>query len=215
MKKVLFSIITFCVLTCSTTTFAQNFIGLNADNFSNATENSFASNFDMKKKRRGSSPRQSAGAALFLALDGQASSFYGINYNFAFPLKELDNGGFYIAANPTLGGAIEANSQTGGGFVLGVDLPIMAEMHFGDEDAFGGIFGLGLCYSFINSSNQAIPHKALGPVAAAAVRFNVAQRTYIVKASYTLNLTKKTVQISSNEDYSTGNIIGLSVCTGL
>jgi hypothetical protein len=60
-----------------------------------------------------------------------------------------------------------------------------------------------------------IPHKALGPVAAAAVRFNVAQRTYIVKASYTLNLTKKAVAISSNEEYSTGNIIGLSVCTTL
>jgi hypothetical protein len=86
-----------------------------------------------------------------------------------------------------------------------VDLPLLAELHFGEADAFGGLVGLGFAYSYMNSSEVDIAHKALGPVASAGLRIPIAGKVYLVRASYQLNLTKKTVGT-----YTTGNVLGLT-----
>jgi hypothetical protein len=209
MRKIIFFFAIGFFLSNLTAISAQNYFANNSDNIRTSVDGASANFFQFKKKRRsGPEPRQALGGVLFAALDGQATYFYGFTYNFAYPINEK----LYIAANPSLGGVLEANSQSGGGFIFGFDLPVMAELHFGEQDAFGGILGLGFAYNFINSSNQEIPHKAIGPVAEAGIRFQISDRTYLVKASFQLNLTKKTFGITPN-DYTTGNVLGITVAT--
>jgi hypothetical protein len=162
-----------------------------------------------KKKWQDADIRQSLHGCLFYALDGQGTGFYGVKYNFAFPIKSFETSGFYIAANPSVGGAASVNSQSGGGFEFGVDLPLMLEYHLGDPEAFGGVFGAGFGYNFINSSYASIPHKAIGPAFEAGLSVPIAGRVYSLRGTFMLNLSKKTVGTSSDA-YTTGNVIGIS-----
>jgi hypothetical protein len=213
MRKLFFALVACLFLSPSTTTFAQNYLAFNSENVRTSVDGAASDYFSLKKKRGNSvEMRQSVGGVLFAALDGEATFFYGLNYSFAYPLKEIGNGGLYLAVNPSVGGAIEGNSRDGGGFIFGYDLPIMAELHFGEPDEFGAILGLGVAYNFINSSNQEIAHKAFGPVAEAGLRFNISDRTYIVKATFQLNLSKNTIGVAPNS-YTTGNVVGITVGT--
>jgi hypothetical protein len=213
MRKLFFVLEICFFMRPSTTAFAQNYLAFNSENVRTSVDGAASDYFSLKKKRGNSVEiRQSGGGVLFAALDGESTYFYGFNYSFAYPLKEIGNGGLYIAVNPSIGGVIEANSRDGGGFIFGYDIPVMAEMHFGEPDAFGAILGLGVAYNFINSSNQAIPHKAFGPIAEAGLRFNISERTYIVKATFELNLSKTKIGTAPNV-YSTGDVLGITVST--
>jgi hypothetical protein len=189
---------------------AQNLMAYTPENSRMVVDGITENYFNLKrKKRQESEVRQSLHGCLFYALDGQGTGFYGIKYNFAYPIKSFETSGLYIGVNPALGGSASGNSRTGGSFEFGVDLPIMLEYHLGDPEALGGVFGVGFAYNFINSSYSSIPHKAMGPAFEAGLSAPIAGRVYSLKGTFQLNLTKKTVG-TGNDAYSTGNVIGIS-----
>jgi hypothetical protein len=208
MRKSLLVIATLIFLSNTATT-AQNYFAYNSDNVRTSVDGAASDfmHFNFKKKNRGGpDPRQAFTGVLFLGLDGGSSGFYGGGYNFAYPLKEILDGGLFIACNPSLGLSGSANSRTGSSISFGLDVPIMAELHLGEVEGFGGILGLGVAYSYMSSSEVEIAHKAIGPVASAALRVPIAGQTYLLRASYQLNLTKTKVL-----DYSTGDVLGFSI----
>jgi hypothetical protein len=206
MRKVLFAYLILFLLSHSTTIIAQNFLTYNAESVRMTVDGAASNFFSLKKKKRQTAEtRQALGGVLYQGLDGVGTGFYGVTYNFAYPIKEIGSGGLYVAVNPALGANGSANSRDGGSFSYGIDVPIMAEMHFGDKEAFGGLVGLGFAYSYMSVSDANINHKAVGPVASAGIRIPLGGQTYLLKASYQLNLTKQTLGT-----YTTGNVLGFT-----
>jgi len=171
----------------------------------------------MKKKSSvGAGFQHGIGATLFMAPstaqeDDNSAIAYGVTYIPSIRLKEIsDELSLRLAASPTLGVSGSVNSRVGGDLSFAFELPIDAELHFGNQEleGFGGHIGAGFAYNRISSSDLG-DNKAFGPHFTAGIKGLVKGRVYTIRASLLLNLDSN----KGDYGYDGKNVIGVSIAT--
>lgn len=96
---------------------------------------------------------------------------------------------FAVSAYPFLGFSGSFNSQSGGSGSLGIQLPVVAEMYFGDIDDACFFAGAGFSYASLGSSDFG-SGKAFGPQLSIGGQFEFRDRLIGLRAAYTHGLNK-------------------------
>ncbi len=161
-----------------------------------------------KKKKKGSGGgsdknfQHGGGLTLFYALNNAPdSSFYspndavayGVSYFPSIQIASLSESlSLRLAGSPTLGISGSFNSQSGSTLSFLFDIPVDAELHFGnqDNDGFGGHVGAGFGYNRISSSDFG-GNTAFGPHFTFGLKAFVFGGMYGLRGSFLLNLSKK------------------------
>jgi len=167
-----------------------------------------------KKSESSTSFQHGLGATLFMAPstaeeDDNSAIAYGLTYIPSIRLAEIsDKLSLRLAASPTVGVSGSVNSREGGDISFAFELPIDAELHFGNQEleGFGGHIGAGFAYNRITSSDLG-NNKAYGPHFTAGIKGFIKGHEYTIRASFLLNLSSK------KDDYGFDgkNIIGASI----
>lgn len=178
------------------------------------------SGYDLSpKKKKGNSGadfQHGIGATLFLAPstaseEDNSAIAYGLTYIPSVRVKEIsDKLSLRLAASPTLGVSGSVNSREGGDISFAFELPMDAELHFGNQEleGIGGHIGAGFAYNRISSSDLG-DNKAFGPHFTAGIKGLVKGRVYTIRASFLLNLDSK----KDDYGYDGKNVIGASTAT--
>ena len=95
---------------------------------------------------------------------------------------------FALSSYPFLGFFANANSSGGSSGGIGFQLPILAELYFGDLARKCFIIGGGLSYSFINSSTSGTG-SIFGPQISLGGQFELQDRVLGIRLAYTRGLT--------------------------
>lgn len=74
----------------------------------------------------------------------------GLFYKATYTLDDQ----FAVSAYPFLGLSFSANSRSGGSGAFGLELPVNAEMYFGDLDDQAFFAGAGFTYAYLASSDE-------------------------------------------------------------
>lgn len=225
MKNILQSILAICLLFgFSPSIHAQ----LNTNSYSafwSGNHSQELSDYDLspkkkKKKKKKSEPNTSfqhgLGATLFIAPptaeeDDNSAIAYGLTYIPSIQLVAIsDKLSLRLAASPTVGVSGSVNSREGGDISFAFELPVDAEVHFGNQEleGFGGHIGAGFAYNRISSSDLG-DNKAYGPHFTAGIKAPFKGRMYTIRASFLLNLDSK----KDDYGYDGKNIIGASIAT--
>jgi hypothetical protein len=210
MRKTLFFIVLLFLFCINTTVYAQNYFAYNSDKVRTTVDGAAANFFNLNCKKHEKTPIiQAIGGVFYTAQDDVNTSFYGLTYNFAYPISSIGAHKLYLAINPALSANSSNNLEVGRQFSYRLDLPIVSELHFGKPKSIGGLVGLGIVYNHITNKQsgfEPFTHNALGPIAEAGIRVPIAGKSYLVKASYQLNLYKKSI-----DNYQTDNVIGITL----
>jgi hypothetical protein len=190
--------------------FAQNYLAFNSENIRTSVDGAANDYFGLNVKTPTNLAIQHAVGAVFCsAQNGLNTPYYGLTYNFAYPISVNGSSRFYLAANP----AFVANSSkiietVTNQMSYGVNIPVVAEWHFGASESFGTLFGLGVAYSYIENKSTGflLKNKAFGPLAEVGIRVPIAGKSYLLKSSYQLNFANETIA-----NYATGNVFNLSL----
>jgi hypothetical protein len=140
----------------------------------------------------------SAGISYTGFVDSESSTFMGmpmLTYNPR--LNFVLNDAMTISATTyaSLGFSGSVNSQSGGAFSLGFDLPILAQLNFGhhsskdNDDRIGGHVGAGYGLGFLTASatGSAVYH---GPVLNGGIKFGIGEKVSLgfrLKYQYSLS----------------------------
>lgn len=108
---------------------------------------------------------------------------------------------FAISAYPFLGLSGSVNSREGGSLSVGVQLPVVAELYFGDIDNTCFFLGAGLSYASLGSSDFG-SGKAFGPQFSIGGQVDILRRLVGVRLATTfgLNSTDKMPNLEYTKD---------------
>lgn len=93
-----------------------------------------------------------------------------------------------ISANPMIGFAFSGNSRTGGELVFGVELPVNAELYFGDLESNMFFLGAGATYGFVTDTYDG--GGILGPQIAVGGQANIQDHIVGGRVSMAYGLNK-------------------------
>jgi hypothetical protein len=122
--------------------------------------------------------------------------------------------GLTVGAPVAVGFQGSVNSQSGGSFTIGLDLPLTLDYNFGlgstpddeEEQGFGGFIGGGFSYTYssyssqfyipdvVNSTEQ-VKGSSYGPLANAGLRASIAGKPYTLRLFYKMGLEKAKFKI--------------------
>jgi hypothetical protein len=209
MRKLLFFLSFAVVFGNFSPIVAQNYLAFNSDNVRTSVDGAAHDYFGLNiPKSQNMDIQQGIAAVLFTAYDGLNTPFYGLTYSFAHPISTVGSRRFYVAVNPSFVLNDTKNGETGKTqSSYGLDIPVVAELHFGALKSFGGLLGLGVSYNYLenNSTGFKMQHKAFGPIAEAGIRVPIAGKSLLLKSTYQLNFAKETVG-----NYTSGNVFSVS-----
>jgi Outer membrane protein beta-barrel domain len=210
MRKLLLSTIIALFFGNVSSVLAQNYLAYNSEYVRTSVDGASHDYFGLNvPKSTKMDIQQGVGAAFFTAKDGLNTPFYGLTYNFAYPISMTGSSRFYLAVNPSFMLNDTKNVETGRTqSSYGLDIPVVAELHFGAPKSFGALFGLGVAYNYLenNSMGFKMEHKAFGPLAEAGIRVPIGGKTLLLKSTYQFNFAKETIG-----NYTTGDVFSLSL----
>ena len=210
MRKLFFYLSIALFLGNFTPILAQNYLAFNSEDVRTSVDGAANDYFSLNVKNCPSFDiQQRVSAAFFIAKDGLNTPFYGLNYGFAYPISAYDAHRFYVAVSPAFFTNRTKNGETGKNeSSFGLDIPIVAEWHFGAPQSFGGLLGLGVAYNYIDnkSTGFSLQHKAFGPRAEAGINIPISGKSVLLKSTYQLNLAKEKVG-----SYSSGDVLSISL----
>jgi hypothetical protein len=179
--------------------------------------NSYTGNKKKKKKSGGGDINFQHGLGLTLfaapstATDDQDNSAvaYGVTYYPSIRLASISDAlSLRLGVSPSLGLSGSVNSREGGSLSFAFELPVDAELHFGNQEleGFGGHVGVGFAFNRIITTDFG-DNKALGPHITAGLKVPIGKNVYSLRGSYLLNINSK----NDEYGYKGKNVIGLSV----
>lgn len=129
----------------------------------------------------------------------------GFQYNPSLSFDVNRNMQFNIASYPFVGFSL--NSRVGGS--LSAEVPLVAELNFGDMDDSGGFVGLGLNYGF--SADEDFSGWTAGPQISGGGQFEIYGTLAKVRAAFTIGLIKA----SDPDNFYEKNRLGILSLTAL
>jgi hypothetical protein len=153
-----------------------------------------------KKKNSGSDLnfQHGIGLTLFIAPatatdEDNSAIAYGITYYPSIRLASFSDAlSLRLGVSPSLGLSGSVNSRDGGSLSFAFELPVDAELHFGNQDldGFGGHIGAGFAFNRIITTDFG-DNKALGPHITAGIQFPIRGKMIGLRGSYLLNINSK------------------------
>ncbi len=128
----------------------------------------------------------------------------GVFYKATYAFSEK----FAVSAYPFIGFSGSASSRNGTTGSVGIQLPIVAELYFGEIDASNFFLGAGFSYASIGSTDFG-SGKVFGPQISAGGQFELVGRLLGVRAGYSFGLNKTDGIIESTKD--SHNVISVGV----
>ena len=122
----------------------------------------------------------------------EGTSVPGVVYKATLLFTDSRGPNFAVSAYPFAGLNLNFNSQTGGTGSFGAELPVLAEMYFGDADDACFYMGAGFTYAYMSYSDYwgGTSGSILGPQVGLGGQFEIAGRLIGLRGAYTLGINR-------------------------